>query len=340
MIKNLFHNSDDHLKAAVRSLSVNFEMRQLEPDVAHVEKAFIQPIISKAQYNVLITKLYGNDLSDEQTELVNYCRRATGYMALLQYLPVHNVQINASGLQVAKNEKVLPASEYRTEELKRAIRAKGHAALDDLADYIESNTAFFPEYLASAERTERLNGIVIDTLQFHRAFGQSVPQFLFLMIQKFVRDAEIDYLVPSIGQAMYDSLKPYAEDQSIGETVHADYVLPLRYAQYAVCNRAMANAIPQLNLNITEDGLVQVETTRTRHVPKGQIAATDLARQQLLEKCEQLAAANLKLLVKLLNEQASDTKYTEYFSSELYTDPEAEKPDRNENIKGGFSAAL
>lgn len=337
MRRNIYKNNDDVFLSATRSVTGEFDLDDLESSVESIERKYLKPVISDSEYQSIISTLYSGTLTTQQNTMLRHARTAVGYLALLDHLPVLNTKIGNSGLFVVTGNDRVAASEYRTEDLKRTLRNKGYAALDDLANYIEDNTAFFPDYLASPERTNRLNSLCITPHQFQQIYGQSCPQYLFLQIQKHIRDAEIDYLVNHIGQEMYDSLVPHAQNQAQQQPVPAQYAPVLRHAQYAVVHKAMTNAVPQLSINITADGLVVLDNSRNRNASPAKVAAADRWPFILVNQANQVGAAHLTALIKHLNAQSSDTVFAEYFLSEHYTEPNQETQSLAQKIdRGGF----
>jgi len=335
-MKNIFKNNTDIFRESVKSVTEAFDLKKVEDDVYFVELRFLIKIIGLSAYETLITHLYSNNLNEHEEKLLSYLRPAIGRLVIVARIPEASVSFGPGGILVTKTENSVPASEYKIKSLIRSQRSKAYEMLDQALLYLEANTAVFTQYAESAERTERLNSIVITAEQFRKAFGQPVPHVLLFMIQVFIGKMEREILVNTIGAAFYADLKELAQAQASGEALSAIDARVMELAQTAVTNLGMESAIPALAIQVDEDGITMMDNTRNHSAANNRLAATDTSVSALQRACQINGSANLKSLADYLNKHASASVFANYYNSDHYTDPNEVIPDWREDIDGGY----
>lgn len=326
-MRNLFKNSNKTFLASIPSLGDVFEIDELEPHIRFAESRYAKKLISAAQYDTLITKLYNNTLNEPEQELVERLRQPIARLAVLYHIPEANLSMTGNGILVKKTETAVPASQFRIEELMRSHRLQAYQLFDDVVEWLEDNTATFVDYASSTERSTRTNGILITPAQFQKAYGFQVSSVVFYIIQDWIRRTELNVLRKAVGDAFYADLIAESQKEAAGDAIDTNYTTVLRLSQESMAHWAMINAIPELSINIDHDGISILDNTYNNHTKNNRRQVGNEVITERSHHAELEANDRLSDLLATLNAEASDAKFANFFNSDHYEDPSMDSED-------------
>lgn len=313
-----------------------FEFWELKSDLELVQEKYLaRDVLGSVTFNQLLQKI--EDSSHTGTpweELVRLTRAAAAQLTALYHLPESNISYTPSGLLVSRTEKAVPASEARTRNLELSLRHKSQDLLDWIIRYLQANTAIFTDWLAAENKRPR-SAFLPTAFEFNQYYDISENTWVYRKLQDVIIEVENLHLAKFIGTGYLNELRTELKTGPSEETAEI-----LEYMRKFIANTTMSLAFYRLGINISPRGLILFSNERG----ESDLNFTPADQNRINQSVELLtsAAVNYKFeIVNHLNENASDTKYTTFFNSSLYEDPNIPEIDDNDPTdpdRGGYYA--
>jgi hypothetical protein len=246
-------------------------------------------------------------------QLVDRIQDALVHYAYYLWAPQASVILSDSGFQVAHTDQLKPAPEWQIDRAVQSILDTAHEFVDDLIEFLDANVDAL-ECWAGSEEQGKSKGLFINAAaDFNLYININNSRRFYLEILPQIREAEQSYIIPVIGQTLYDQL---IEKQKDGELTNDDRQLIYKI-RAAVAPMAMYHAIAVLPADIMHSSLLEKTLGTQSNTRK------DPARFQIMNsysaKMKELGDLNLKRL--------HDYKAELDHQAELLIDPAAAVPD-------------
>ena len=113
-------------------VNVNSDFASFAPDVKLVESERLKPLVGPALYNQLSAMSNAElaALSGAMGELVGELQCAAANLAMVEYLPLQQVQISSTGVHIVATGDKKTAFQWQINQLLTSFRRKGFNALE------------------------------------------------------------------------------------------------------------------------------------------------------------------------------------------------------------------
>lgn len=297
-----------------------FKFPYLESDLALVEEKFFrQDVLGDETFDLLLGYIGDDNYppGGQWEKLRDKCRDIAARLTGLYRLPESNVKYTASGLLVSRTENAVPASDNRTKDLKLSIVHKSQLLLDLLVRYLNRNTSVFVDWAVSENRKEYAGLIIPDAIAFSQNYSIEDNSWIFRKVKPTMVEVEDTYVLESLGPDYLAELRAEIETDSLSP----ENALVRNLLQKMVANFTMVHAFPRLGIDISPRGIILFSNERGQY-DESFLPADKNRVDQIIEKAKAEAAGQRWRLQRLLDDNASATKYATYFASDVYTNPE------------------
>lgn len=302
------------------AVSVGLELDVLDPYLSNsfAEKE-VKKVLGKTTYQALLTA-YGDDSMDAlKTKLLPYTQKPLANLAVWDWSQVGQVSVGSLGFQaLGSKEKV--AYRYQSESFQRGVLRHGYDALEDLITFLEENAADYPDWKTDSEYANITQFFINRAAEFQKYVNINNSRRLLVAMWPVMSFVEDTKLKPLLTDELYDELKEAIK----ADDADADQLALIKKITPAFAHLTISEAITELSLSLSDEGaFVQYTNSGSGDVTgAGQNAASDARMDRFASKHARNGENYLELLRKFLNENASADKYTAYFNSTNYTDPE------------------
>lgn len=331
--------STDEQLHLVAGVNESFSVVVLAADLDLVQERDLRPLLGDQLLADLLAGQAAGSLTAAEGKLVYYLQGALGNLALVEYLPLAQVQISQMGINL--NGKT--AFEWQIRELRASFVRKGYNYLERALAYLDSPAeAQEPSFVAW--RSSGAGGAARQYLlssagDFSEWCNIGASRLVFNALLPSLRKVEAFDVAPVLGDAFYDELKVQVQARAL--TADNQRVLRM-YVQPALASLTVAKAVPEVGLSLNGSAL-ELNVYRfdeAQRTPANNATGSPIAG--LLELKVQAALSDgqryLQLLRGYLNAQASATRYATYFTSSTYQ-PAGPRPlVRNDQATPGYYA--
>jgi hypothetical protein len=187
--------------------------------VQQAEATYIIPVISEAmykKYNDLInlpanaSKSYDLIFTDaKDLAAFNFIGSSLANYSLYEAFPFLNTSVGDVGVvqQSSKEGTSNPAAQWRYDGRRFAHLSNADRFLDQLLSYMEANASFFTDWAQSSSYTINKELFIDDSIKLSNYIGTGGSRRAFLALRPHLRMAEKKYIIPAIGQELFDELK-------------------------------------------------------------------------------------------------------------------------------------
>lgn len=188
------------------------EFARLKPHIQNAESNFIYPILgndltTKIQQSFDQTEPPVEPYSEKLPELLWLTQKAIIHLTYWIGFQVLNASISDGGFKRTESEKQKSLFKYQEDELKEYFKTTGFNALDDILIFIENNISEFPDFVNSESWTIRKTNFIPDTKSFDQIVFINNCRLTFLRLNSYMKLIEDFYMIPILGQPLFDELK-------------------------------------------------------------------------------------------------------------------------------------
>jgi hypothetical protein len=296
----------------------------LLPTIKMVEKEFVQSDIDSDTWSQLLVEIEaGTWRNDAWEDLADKARTATASLVALHGLGKSNLIYSPSGLLVSKTTNTVPASEYRTEQLKAQLYKDIQLSLDHMISCLEENTAIFLDWVDSNEQLKLRELILPTAAEFSLFYNISENRYLFRKLIAVQKNVISTFVSAAIGADYLAEVIEYIHSEPSPEM---EKFIP--DIKTAVACLTFAKALPRIQAMFGPDGLaIFDDPSRTKPQRR---ADNDLERIRFIQDdAIETGKRHLAIARYFLSENASEAVYSTFFKSEAYTDPLVDNTDMN-----------
>lgn len=329
----MFLNSTEEVQKYI-PLTVSFEWDNLRPFLERAETKYLLPLLGKSFLKEL--KEFdasgedsgsgsvsgsgsGTNCSDQKEEVVNKVERALANLSVFMMLPVHQVQIDSSGVHIVTGDNRKTAFQWQIVDMQREFANTGYEVLDELLAYLEEHESCFDTWTNSDAYTKFKDSFIRTASEFSKHFFINDSRRTFLELQPVMQKVEDFWIKPTLGDDYFEHLKNALKKDNVGSEDQKviDKLKP------AIANLTAAKGMSQLAIEVKFSGIVLNEFADEVRQEK---SAEDKRIYDLQKSAHQDGEVYLKMVVDFLNENAED--YPKYKNSDQYTDPDDSSVDQ------------
>lgn len=321
-------NSDIDLVKQYLAVNINNEFDTIAPYIAKAWKD-VMPILSKAQYNQLAADYADNSTDENHLTLIGHVRAALVEFAYLKYADDGTIQITDEGFTQRAEAGHKSAYQWHVRAFKQARRDSGWSALDDLLTLLSENRDAYEPWSTSREFEKLLSCLVLTKENFTDHRKVSSLETVWAMRPAMIR-VQDRIVGDAIGEELLDVLKEAFMDDDLTSDLFKLYnkVTPV------IVHLGLEQAAQEMNFILTPEGL-KVDTTQPvgdNSDKRDSAGRTDSYNVRMdAKKRGETALYELKTF---LNKNASPSRYTSYYNSDLYS---ATNQDNTFTQSGGGS---
>lgn len=231
---------------------------------------FIKPYIEDAQESIIV-KAFGQELiteldnqhnsvsgailSPHNALLLPKIQRALAWYAYLKYLPFSIGNDGDNGLQEMGTDSTQPVRIGVLDKRLRETERNAVEGLERALFFLEENRTNYATFTASPTWTQYKSLFIWSATEMTKylpAVGQNYR--LYLGLRPYIALAERDYILPILGQDMFDELKAVVLSTNITD----DEKELLFYVNRALAYTAFAEALPNMNVVVLGSGNLRI----------------------------------------------------------------------------------
>jgi hypothetical protein len=233
--------------------------------VQQAEQSYIIPIMSAAMYKNY-SDLINNpanaskpfeEIFTTQQDLTafNFIAAALANYALYEAFPFLNTAVGDIGVlqQSSKEGTSNPAAQWRYESRRFAHLSNADRFIDQALAYMEANASFFADWAASPSYTINKDLFIADSYKLSMYIGTGGSRRAYLALRPHLRMAEKKYIIPAIGQELYNELKTQMQANPPTLTDDNKTLLPL--IEEGLAWAAYFEGLPFLSVKFNNDGV-------------------------------------------------------------------------------------
>lgn len=307
------------------AINITNDFNSIKPYIKQAETKFIKPVIGKDLYTTLDEYLQASDQSSKKTnELIDKVRLPLIYYAYYLYAPIGNIQVSNTGIHIVTNENKKTAFEWQIDKLETSWLNTAHDFIEEVLEFLDENRADFPDWTGSEAYTKAHSLFILSAKQFNEYVFINESRRLYSAMTPIIADIEKKYILPQIGEDMFEALKTVLQASS---EPSADNQTLLDKIASCVAKFTMARAVKEFSMEVIPQALFEKVVQVTQNAK--QSASADKIMLYINELTDN-AKGELKGIQEFLDENASETKYAEYYNSDLYIAPDDDNPNRGE----------
>lgn len=312
----------DTLKDSLGGIQQTMQWIRWKPFVQQAEMIFVLPALGRTFYNELAALNYGT-ATDKQKALLDWL-----YLAIAEYSDLMGgirliMSQSDAGKQVASMQNQQAPGKWMYVVNQKESLAKGDTALENAIQYLESEKASFPAWVASPEYSLSYDLFLSSATELTKYFPPAKnSRRLFLQLREYVRTSQEFWAPAVVGEDLWEAWTAKLE-AATAPTVKEKNAWKL--LRYALAYHAVGESVTFLNIN--EDWRLISETDGI--VNEG-ILDKD-RRAEIQTECLKKSEEYHNRLLRYLNKNASVTVFPEFFSSSLYKPDVAPNPTRFPN---------
>lgn len=314
----LIANKEELLSVVPVTGSIDYSA--FKPDQEDAELLFLLPEIGED----FLQKIYDNlpSTEDPWKRIVSFARKATANYAIANYIPKVSINITGSGVTRSETESEKSAFRYQEEAAIQSYIKTAERSLESLLKFAESKAN---EIEWTGEELTRLSGSHFTTAEDLNEFIDiGYSRRVFRRIKPFLVAVQNMYITPNIGEALNTKLLEPSQSGVYWMTRHI--------VRTALANLAFADALPMLNIQVSEDGVSIISTAASGDNSLRKAPVPKAFLNELVSKHRKAGEIELKRLIAYLRRNAADV--TEFSSNpELFS--EDDKPFKNDDSQGG-----
>lgn len=300
----------DTLKQYI-AVDISMDISTVEPYFVQAENDYLIPAIGQDTYDQLVDYKDGSSSGSlSSTALDDLLERVYPVVCRLgmwMAVPELDLRMTDAGFAVTSSQNLVPASQYRVENMRNNLRETGFRALDVLLIFLENKRDVYTAWAASDSFTVFNEFFVRTAVEFNTYYHINNSRRLFIKLKPFLAEQEQLLIKKILGSDLFDALKTKVSD---GTTAGAYFTL-LDHVRRALAYNVMKDAIPQLGVVIDEDGVNVGEFSIPASTSiVGKKAASDNRVALALNAIERKAKQFAEVLTTYLEDNADS--FTEY----------------------------
>lgn len=303
----IFQNISDFKDIIGGGVNASMYLDSIQPyfDIAH--ERHMEDWLGTAFYTNLGDGVENSNLTQAETALLPYYRKALAWLALYEYLPHANVQISEAGMYRVENDSMKTAYKYQMLAVQDNAINNGYEALEKLILFLESNKATYTDWTNAPGYEKHHNVLLHTAAAFRIVHNKRLARYTFDAIRGVVEDVEQFVIAKLLGDDQYAALLDARKTNTW--TTEAKEKRAIYLLNRASAHFALAAAL-QLNYVTLKSDRV-VSNTDTEAAPAEQPASTAQVFTRL-QLHDDIANRHLKAAREYLDENIEDPAFSNY----------------------------
>lgn len=309
--------------------------KSILPDLEYAEELYIKKAMGDDQYENLLQKYELDTIvadSDDE-KLLKVCQVALVNLAYGIYTVIGQVTIDNSGVRIQTGDEYKTAFEWQVKDIQNNyFFRKGDHYLDEVLSFMEENKDSFALWKASTAYTVTKELLINTASEFNELYGINGSRRTFMAFKPIMRKEEYFKIKPALGSDFYDEIKAeILSDAGVG----ADTAELMPMLTAALAHFTIAKACVELSVEVMANAVVVNESFSAGNVANVKKTADAQLLKHKVDGAIADANAYMQKVKEHLDAEASDSKYATYFTSDLYSDPAADKSSYLKNDEDG-----
>jgi hypothetical protein len=304
MIFKTIEEIKDHV-----SVQVSMDFQSVAPDIARAEREYLIPYLGLDFYTILEQDYQNDTLDTEQADLLEYCQDVVALFALHNYLPLAQVDISDTGVNLHSSDTIKTAWQWQIDDLSENYLLRlGYVALESMLSFLDENEDDYPEWVSDTGYTKNKLFIINSPSDFNEHYYIQKSALTYLSFHPLMTKVELFQIEPEIGSAFYAEIKQAIAQNNVSQDIQDLF----KYLKPAIAHFTVAKALRTLPVTLRHDGVVVNSYEATTQNSRQRVPADSLllnrAESETKDACNFMAR-----LKKYLDENASSEKYQAYY---------------------------
>lgn len=220
-----------------------------------IEEKILQKYLGPDLYKEL-SEAYNqteNNMTDEQKELLTYCRRVIGPYICYYYFPKAAIQLGSAGAQRAEGTNTKTSFAYQDKEFRAQYLLEGEAACETLLEYLYKNKISFDSWTNSQAFKQYQELFIKSGTEFNDFYPSAQPFRNYWAMRFKMVDIELMAIEKAITSPLYEYLKE--KEKEDGHEWSNEEEKLLFYLKKAIAYFTVATAAPHVNARIDGNGI-------------------------------------------------------------------------------------
>lgn len=241
-----------HLGGIDRDLSWQTVYSYLEEaELLHLIPAIGQELYDELDTAFDLTKPAPFGLTENQVKLMMLLQKALAPYGLLQAIPFLNLRMGDGGIQQSSGNGQAPASQWAVNKADMKLAETADLMLERALQFLEANADEFDTWKGSAAYTVDYSHLVPSATVFSKFVNIGQSRRTYKSLQSAIAKVEDTMVRKALGGELYSLLLAQIQAPALEDK----WAEPMRLAQAAVANLAMAQGAHTLGLKISGDGI-------------------------------------------------------------------------------------
>ncbi len=251
----------DTLKYYNPTIFKNTTWETMRPIIADTELIHFEPVLTGAFYDEVVAAYAAYPATSMNTYMAEFVRklqRSLSHFITFEGASDLLLTMSDMGPKEAENKEGTFSGprQWTFNELRKKSFQKGTYFLNQALAYVAANASqtIFNTYTNSDTYKDRREYFFRSPEELAPFVPGSKAHIVYSMIQPFFREAERRYILPTLGKPFYDELKVSLKGTTALTDAQKDV---LTYIRQALVKWTIRYAIPNLRLQITEQGIIE-----------------------------------------------------------------------------------
>jgi len=259
----------------------------------------LKPILGDTLYETLVTEYDTATYSDAlNIKLISQCQAVVANFGLAESLDRGQVHISDQGIHKTEDS----AYHYQKTEAQNSFFRAGYRAVEQLLQFLEKHAATYTDWKESDNYAEQRSYLIPSATEFQKHYNIMGSRRTYLALRPYMRRVEQFQLEPILGTDRYAELQQTVQDDAnLTAQVKADNETLLdKYVRPALAYLSLSQAIPELSLNISAQGIHLSEEQAVSDKASSREQASDQQQLRLSERLADTADQHLQRLKAFL----------------------------------------
>lgn len=297
-------------------VDANTNFSKFSKYISDAQDQYILKVLGAAQYAALDAAYMASTMDAAQTALLEKVQPALRNMTMYIAMPKMNLRISDLGVMKSASADFDAATGGEIYFARVQYLIDGFRAIDTLYKFLEDNKADYADWTGSDEYMEFKKFFVNSAAIFSKHTGAPENRWLLSRLFAQMENVELLQIQSAIGKDFFTYLKSAFEDDDLEE--EEEDLIKLLEKPISLYTYAAALVDPNIQQLIRIMSAVTADDLSNKGTPSENYKEEFRA---LSARKEAEADAFLKQVKDYLNENASDTIYLIYYSSDYYTNP-------------------
>jgi len=259
----------------------------------------LKPILGDTLYDRLVADYDADAITTEpDTRLLALSQAVVGNFGLAESLDRGQVHISDQGIH--KNED--SAYHYQKVEAQNSFFRAGYRAVEQLLQFLEKHADTYTDWKESDNYAEQRSYLIPSATEFQKHYNIMGSRRTYLALRPYMRRVEQFQLEPILGSERYAELQQTVQDDAnlTAEAKADNETLLDTYVRPALAYLSLSQAIPELSLNISAQGIHLSEEQAVSDKASSREQATEQQQLRLSERLADTADQHLQRLKAFL----------------------------------------